>query len=405
VNDRTIYDVITVGGGLAGAAVATRMARAGARVLVLEKDIRFRDRVRGEFLAPWALKDVDELELLPALLEAGAIPLPALAGRSLKPRPVQTPDGDVALSFSHVAAQEAALSAAESAGAEVIRGARALEVQGGGTGRVRFQTPDGVGSVSARVVVGADGRSSMVRKALGRPEHLHRAARVLAGVRLSKVNADPSFGYFILREEEGALAALFPQADGMARAYVYEQGNEASAFTGPEGFRRFMDSLAALGIPAEVLAGATAAGPLGAFVADDSWVEHPASGSLVLAGDAAGISDPTWGHGMALAFHDANVLTGELLRTRDWRAAGHRYARQRDTYFRTVVTAENWLSELHFAPGPEAEARRRRVMGAWRQEPWRAAALDLPGRGPSLDTSEAARRLVFAEDLLEKGAA
>jgi menaquinone-9 beta-reductase len=42
------YDIITVGGGLAGSALAKVMAEHGASVLVLEKETHFRDRVRGE---------------------------------------------------------------------------------------------------------------------------------------------------------------------------------------------------------------------------------------------------------------------------------------------------------------------------------------------------------------------
>ena len=42
------YDVITVGGGLAGSAVAKCLAENGYRALVLERERRFRDRVRGE---------------------------------------------------------------------------------------------------------------------------------------------------------------------------------------------------------------------------------------------------------------------------------------------------------------------------------------------------------------------
>jgi hypothetical protein len=44
-------------------------------------------------------------------------------------------------------------------------------------------------------------------------------------------------------------------------------------------------------------------------------------------------------------------------------------------------------------------------MAAWRNDPARAAAADLPGRGPALDVSEATRRYVFAEDIAESTAA
>ena len=43
------YDLIIVG-GIAGASLAQRMAKNGARVLVLEQETGFRDRIRGECL-------------------------------------------------------------------------------------------------------------------------------------------------------------------------------------------------------------------------------------------------------------------------------------------------------------------------------------------------------------------
>ena len=44
----TSYDIITIGGGLGGATLAKVMAERGARVLVLESETNFKDRVRGE---------------------------------------------------------------------------------------------------------------------------------------------------------------------------------------------------------------------------------------------------------------------------------------------------------------------------------------------------------------------
>ena len=46
------HDVVVIGGGIGGAALAKRMAASGASVLVLERESEFRDRVRGEWLAP-----------------------------------------------------------------------------------------------------------------------------------------------------------------------------------------------------------------------------------------------------------------------------------------------------------------------------------------------------------------
>jgi FAD binding domain len=84
------YDVIAVGGGLGGAAVAKVMATAGARVLVLEQEAKFKDRVRGEFMARWrrmggpAKRDLRKRWVtLISCLFAGPCPAPdlALSGR------------------------------------------------------------------------------------------------------------------------------------------------------------------------------------------------------------------------------------------------------------------------------------------------------------------------------------
>jgi menaquinone-9 beta-reductase len=65
------YDLLTIGGGLGGAALALVMARAGARVLVLERQPKFRDRVRGEFLPPWGVAEAQQLVIADLLRQSG----------------------------------------------------------------------------------------------------------------------------------------------------------------------------------------------------------------------------------------------------------------------------------------------------------------------------------------------
>ena len=61
------YDLGIIGGGIAGSSLAYSMARAGARVLLLESEIEFRDRVRGEILCPWGVAEIRSLGLSGAL--------------------------------------------------------------------------------------------------------------------------------------------------------------------------------------------------------------------------------------------------------------------------------------------------------------------------------------------------
>ena len=67
------YDIITVGGGLGGSALAKSMAERDRRVLVLERERQFKDRVCGEYMSPWGAAEVRELGIYEPLREACGI--------------------------------------------------------------------------------------------------------------------------------------------------------------------------------------------------------------------------------------------------------------------------------------------------------------------------------------------
>src|SRR5580692_9535998 len=67
----TTYDLIIVGGGIGGAATALIMAQAGKSVLLLEQSEAYEDRVRGEWIAPWGVAEVQRLGLYDLLVGAG----------------------------------------------------------------------------------------------------------------------------------------------------------------------------------------------------------------------------------------------------------------------------------------------------------------------------------------------
>jgi choline dehydrogenase-like flavoprotein len=67
------FDVVVVGGGLAGSSLAITLAREGVDVLLVERERVFRDRVRGEVMATWGTVEAKRLGLFELLLERCAI--------------------------------------------------------------------------------------------------------------------------------------------------------------------------------------------------------------------------------------------------------------------------------------------------------------------------------------------
>lgn len=65
------YDVVVIGGGIAGSSLAHCLANGGVRVLLLEAETEFKDRVRGEVLCPWGVAEAKALGVKDAFRQAG----------------------------------------------------------------------------------------------------------------------------------------------------------------------------------------------------------------------------------------------------------------------------------------------------------------------------------------------
>src|SRR4051812_15322651 len=70
--DMAQTDVVIVGGGIGGGSLAYALATAGLGVTVLEQSVEYPDRVRGESMHLWGVKEARELGVESVLLGAGA---------------------------------------------------------------------------------------------------------------------------------------------------------------------------------------------------------------------------------------------------------------------------------------------------------------------------------------------
>jgi 2-polyprenyl-6-methoxyphenol hydroxylase-like FAD-dependent oxidoreductase len=397
------YDIITVGGGLGGAALAKAMAEHGARVLVLEREKQFKDRVRGEGLVPWGVAETQALGL-DELLRTTCAQEFSRVGFSIGPElgephdiVATTPQRLPGFTFYHPAMQEVLLYAAITAGAEVRRGASVREVKPGNRPTVVVEQEGGREEIPARLIVGADGRGSMVRKWASFPVHHNPDGLIFSGVLLEEMyrpRADTF--YYIISPNIGQGVPLNPQGGGRVRAYLTQTKATGTRFQGAADLPRFIAESIRSGAPAEWYEGVKAAGPLATFDGADVWVEHPYQGGVVLIGDAAATSDPTWGQGLSLTVRDARVLRDALLNHADWDVAGHAYAAEHDRYYGVIHRVEEWLSQLFLEIGPVGEARRAKALPLIAQDPTRAP--DHMMGGPELPADETVRRRFFGEE-------
>jgi len=390
------YDIITVGGGIAASSLAVAMAARGARVLVLERERQFKDRVRGEAVVPWGRADANELGIGSLLSEKCGHEVPHIeTGAGLRDLRATTPQQLPLLSFPHQAMQETLLAAAENARAEVRRGVSVHHVEPGDKPAVVIDG-DNPERISARLVIAADGRGSPIRKQTRFSVSEQSNDYYMAGVLLAGVGASTDVMHAVFNPELGTWTGLIPQAGGTFRAYLTYPKTAGYRLQGDSMFEMFLrESAKAYPPMADFCAGAKSIGPLASFDVSDTWVEEPYRDGVALVGDAAATTDPTYGQGLSFALRSARVLRDELTNNSDWDAAGRRYAEQHRHSFHACHVVEGWMRRIFHDPSPEAANLRTRVMPLIAEDPTRVPDHILSG--PELPWDEQVRARLFGE--------
>jgi menaquinone-9 beta-reductase len=386
-------EIVIVGAGVAGSALAAVLARRGVPVLLLEKTERHVDRVRGEFIVLWGVAELRALGLYEALMRAGGhhtrrhVPYgegvdPELARSRAVDLGGLLPDVPGSLCIRHPAMCDALNAAAVEAGAVLLRGVDRVAVRPGLPPELAFSVAGATRTLRPRLVVGADGRASTVARQIGGRRQRGPPHHFLAGLLVEGVESWPAEEQTIGVEGD-VCYYVFPQGEGRARLYLGYARSEARRLAGASAASSFLAALRLRSLPgAERLAAAAPIGPCRSYPNEEAWLERPAADGVVLVGDAAGYDDPTMGQGLANAFHDARLVSGIILGERTSAAASFApYAAVRAERTRRQAIHARVIARVRMEFDEAARRRRRRAAELAAADPEVGALMSSSMRG------------------------
>ncbi|MEM1417855.1 MAG: FAD-dependent oxidoreductase, partial [Myxococcota bacterium] len=359
---RSTYDVVVVGAGPAGTATAVGYARRGATVLLVEANPKAAGRFAGEWIHPSGARILRDLDLTPHAQTAEHAPCWGFAvfpddGTEPVRLDYDTPDGVIGFSCEHGdLVRHLRRRAAELPGLDYLPLARVTGLEGEDV-RIQRKGQDEL-RVRAGIVVGADGRSSVVRKHL-RGEEAADVVSHMAGLTLRDVEI-PYEGYGTVLLGGPGPVLLYRIAPNQVRACIdlpaSHPGGRRDARYLWEAFRaRFPESLR--GAFRKALESEKLVWACNRF--------HPRSfygaGNIALVGDAVGFYHPLTASGITVGLKDGKALY-EAPKVSDY----HR-GREPESYVPELLS--NALNQVFVREDESAAAIRSAVFETWRKKP------------------------------------
>lgn len=356
-----IPDVLIVGAGPAGSLAALVLARAGARVRLLERSRIPRDKLCGDTVNPGAVAILNRLGLahvfegslpLDGMIVTGAsgVRVQARYGNGLQGRAILRRDLDRRLIEAAAAAGAQVEDGVVATGASLDTSRDVDRVTG-----ITVKTADGRSQqIAARVVIAADGSHSRVARELRLSRFTDRPRRWAVGAYFENVRGLTTCGEMHVRDDR--YIGVAPLPGGLANVCVV---------TADRALLRHPHALLDETIHSDrELAGRfTAAAPMGeARCLGPMAVEcgQPGMEGLLLAGDAAGFIDPMTGDGLRFALRGAELAAAAALRALEhgWDAAHLRLAQARRREFQAKWRFNRTLRSMVSSPAAVRVANR-----------------------------------------------
>jgi flavin-dependent dehydrogenase len=310
-----MYDAIIVGARCAGSPTGMLLARAGFRVLIVDRATFPSDTLSTHFLHTWGVVRLKRWGLLDRMIATGAPPITQITqdlGIASITNPI-VPDDGITETYCprRTVLDKLLVDAAVEAGAEVREGftVHDILIEDGAVVGIRGRGADGVEvEERARVVVGADGARSVVARAV-QPEEYNCAPGTTCGYYAywSDVPLDGVEVY--MRDQRAVL--LFPTNDGQTCIGMEWPRDEFEAFREDiEGnFHKTLEQIPGL---AERVRAGTRIERFQGLRDLPNFFRKPYGPGWALVGDAGYYKDPITGTGISDAFRDAELLAEAL---------------------------------------------------------------------------------------------
>jgi flavin-dependent dehydrogenase len=315
LTNRTDYDVTIVGAGVGGCTAARLYGQRGARVALIEKRpaLDSYKTVCTHYIQSSATPTIERLGLAPLIEEhdgvRNSIDVWSRAGGWIVMAEDNPPYG---YSITRRTLDPLMRQlAADTPGVDLLLGWTATAVRQDASGRpsgVAIEDRSGQSrDISARVVVGADGRDSAVARMAGMPGRVKPHGRFFywsywSGIRPETKRArmwmlNPDCAYTFPNEDDLTLVLVGPHRDRLPEFRADLEG----------AYMRMVRSLP----DAPSLKGAVRESKILGKLDLPNVIRPPAAPGLAFVGDAALASDPLWGVGCGWAFQSAEWLVDE----------------------------------------------------------------------------------------------
>ncbi len=313
------FDVVVVGGRIAGASTALLLAREGVRVALVERGALGADTVSTHGLMRAGVLQLSRWGVLDRVVAAGTPPISRTVFHYADGEQVQvsirpSPGVEALYAPRRTVIDRILVEAAQEAGVDVLH-ATAVTSLLHGSGRVRgvvAQDARGVTlELEGTITVGADGIRSVVAQGTGAP--VLRQGRSASALLYRYIDALPTAGYE-WAYGDGAAAGLLPTNDGATCLFVGTTPERMTRLR-RSGREQAFSTLLASAAPAFV----DRVNDAPAWTAMRGWggvpghVRQSWGPGWALVGDAGYYRDPITTHGMTDGLRDAELLADRVL--------------------------------------------------------------------------------------------